>query len=217
MRLMELISESERALIVNYIKTYAVDNTTRSDMAPLSHILRLWEKSKSEYLNKIFKDSLILSKPISIEAANRTYLCDKVWENDILKEFIWDFGNKEVSEEEINFKYLARFDEEGGERKFKRILPKYIIGATAFGINVYEGPNFSFTDTITGKEVSVQKGVKITRLINILKNILDIPQERIEEVQIAISQVRNSAKITGDLCLSIHPLDFMTMSDNDYE
>lgn len=63
--------------------------------------------------------------------------------------------------------------------------------------------NFSF-----GEKRKFSKGEKLTRG---LKKLID-DTKLVERQQILYSQLMNTKKLTGNLCLSIHPMDFLTMS-----
>lgn len=69
--------------------------------------------------------------------------------------------------------------------------------------------------TPLGKVIKIQKGMKMIKVIEkVLKafNVFD-PVE-FEKFRIAHSLCLNEKKIKGELCLSIHPLDYATLSDN---
>ena len=48
------------------------------------------------------------------------------------------------------------------------------------------------------------------------KNVLTELKREVEDFRIYISQLLNTRAFTGNLCISIHPLDYITMSDNSY-
>ena len=66
-----------------------------------------------------------------------------------------------------------------------------------------------------GDTIKITKGEKTMKALGkivhtIFPNLID----EYEQFRIRVSQIRNQSGLSGDLCLSIHPLDFMTMSDN---
>ena len=76
-------------------------------------------------------------------------------------------------------------------------------------------PDADNVDTL--KERKIPSGTKVFRAIGkILKycNADKSTTDFFEKVRIKISLILNEKNITGNLCFSIHPLDFMTMSDN---
>lgn len=67
------------------------------------------------------------------------------------------------------------------------------------------------------KPFKIQKGSKPLKMIGKLLDYCGIAKEYkslYEKFRIGHSQVLNDKTVKGTLCLSIHPLDFMTMSDN---
>ena len=81
-----------------------------------------------------------------------------------------------------------------------------------------------YTGTIPIKDINykIQEGAKPMRIITKIANAYGIgliPDENgvsdLEYFRRVHSQVLNNKTLYGDLCLSIHPLDYMTMSDND--
>ena len=73
----------------------------------------------------------------------------------------------------------------------------------------YKAPNAK-------KMLQIQAGAKplkaINRVINYFKDIYTF--EGFEEFRVKHSLIMNDKILKGQLCISIHPLDFMTMSDN---
>lgn len=65
----------------------------------------------------------------------------------------------------------------------------------------------------TGKELKIVKGQKIMRFLGKFAKEFDL-EDQYEEFRKRHSEVLNLTKVKGTLCLSIHPLDFVTMSDN---
>ena len=63
-----------------------------------------------------------------------------------------------------------------------------------------------------GKILKVQKGTKPLRVLAKMAQAFNL--EGFEEFRLTHSRILNQKKMTGELCLSIHPMDFMTMSDN---
>lgn len=77
--------------------------------------------------------------------------------------------------------------------------------------------NIKDTKEVEGKTrtLQIQKGMKPIRAIQKVIDFYDMPlKEEFEQFRLAHSVVLNDKYLKGNLCLSIHPLDFMTMSDN---
>ncbi len=78
----------------------------------------------------------------------------------------------------------------------------------------YEMPYLDIYNNKLSCNLEFDNGVVLTagsKLTKSLKKIISDPA-KVEKLQIKYSQMMNQKKLTGNLCLSIHPLDFMTMS-----
>lgn len=68
------------------------------------------------------------------------------------------------------------------------------------------------------KTLQIQEGMKpikaIQKVINYFNDIFDFSNAYFEEFRLTHSLIFNTKKIKGKLCFSIHPLDYLTMSDN---
>lgn len=69
------------------------------------------------------------------------------------------------------------------------------------------------TAVLRGKEVRLSSGQKAMRALAQIAKIYDMKDEY-ERFRIAHSQVLNVRTLKGEMCLSIHPLDYATASDN---
>ncbi len=67
------------------------------------------------------------------------------------------------------------------------------------------------------KMLQIQRGMKPVKAIQKIIEYFDWDdlKEPFEDFRLKHSQICNTREMTGNLCISIHPLDFMTMSDND--
>lgn len=66
-----------------------------------------------------------------------------------------------------------------------------------------------------GDYIKISKGDKTMKALGkIIHTIFPDLVDEFEEFRIRVSQITNQSSLSGDLCISIHPLDFMTMSDN---
>ena len=65
-----------------------------------------------------------------------------------------------------------------------------------------------------GKPVVIEKGMKTMKAFAKLVDALGMSQELFEKFRLEHSQALNQKKLKGTLCVSIHPLDYITMSDN---
>lgn len=206
MALRELLTVSEKHMIEEYIDEYASDYSRRTVDA--DYILREWASAKGQYLARVFSGKLILSKEISYKKSP-----------DVLSNELWDKCCNQWS----NGKDQAAYD---FYRNFRRVMieePVYfdrnieycldsLINTYALATNTYNYHDFEL-DLPNGKKLKVNKGARCTRIIGKIADAFNI--EGYEAFRLAHSQVLNQKALKGELCLSIHPMDYMTMSDNE--
>lgn len=93
----------------------------------------------------------------------------------------------------------------------------HLLDVKSLAKNIYQGPEMwlTFPD---GKIIKVREGAKLIKtLAKIVKQINWKPlTETFEVFRLKHSMIGNTKTLKGDLCLSIHPLDYMTLSDNTY-
>ena len=87
-----------------------------------------------------------------------------------------------------------------------------LISTESLANNTYVGEDFTI-DFPNGRSYRVTKGCKAIKALGKIAEGFNL--NGFEEFRIAHSQTLNQKKLKGELVLSIHPLDFMTMSDND--
>ncbi len=209
MNLYDALSKHDVDLIHYYIEAYGgndYEDTSCSVVAPMSTILKPWNDAK-ERLYGIFGEKFILSKPFSYT---------KSWEmlSDELAEARCDIANPIGQLEDMlrtQFWLNRRLEEQYGITDEQGEYLYSMCRPDALAMNAWTGMEF----TING--IRVQKGAKIMRILGkILKTFNDESMMEIyEQARLEHSRILNQKKLEGDLCLSIHPLDYMTMSDND--
>ena len=60
----DLLTDSDKSKIETYRNAYASAWDRKERMASIEHLLRHWNEAKSKYLESIFGDQLIITKPI---------------------------------------------------------------------------------------------------------------------------------------------------------
>lgn len=209
MALVTKLSKEELKMVESYIDKYA----TRGEAyrtAGAEYILRVWDEAKSEYLYNMFGDQFILSRDVEFKK-----------------------GSEEMSNEldEVIYGYHETEDCVGYRAKlfldayYDMIVNKYchtheyyrlreLIDFTELVTNVYEGDTCELTIGLE-KPIKVQHGCKNTRTLGKIAEAYKLPN--FEDFRLVHSQILNQKKLKGTMCLSIHPLDYMTMSDNTYD
>ena len=82
--------------------------------------------------------------------------------------------------------------------------------------NVYQEDSFTLPAYNGRKKLKINKGCKVVKTLGKIAAHLGLDMDDFEKFRLAHSQCLNQKYLSGTLCLSIHPLDYMTMSDNDY-
>lgn len=205
--LFEKLSAEDKEKIDYYRKTYAwLESAERitDDYAPLENILAYWDKAKSEYLYKLFGEKLQITFPIQYEKPFDE-LCDEMFE--------CAYGTSIFGRQKHEGRtFIKAF------KKFVQTRPvdednlHMLVTEETLVNNTYEGESFAVT-LPNGKTWDILPGAKAIRVLGRLAREFDI--EGFEDFRLCHSLVLNGRKMTGNLTLSIHPLDYMTMSDND--
>lgn len=195
MELFDLISKED----LDYMRTYRqnyVRALNSADFADNKYILRIWNREKAT-LGEMFENNLIVSKDISIDMP-ATMIERQIQQSDIIENFISAFNE-----------YIRQLD----------VDPIVIVGAesllskSSLSTNVYN--DASFTIEYKDKKIKVQTGCKPIRMIKKMVDLFGFDESKFETFRLEQSLLTNQRKISGELCLSIHPLDYMTMSDNE--
>lgn len=196
-----------------YLNAFSGRENATSGAADLSYILRFWERNKERFYHA-FGDQFILRKEISYARPI-----------DEIEKDIYRLRNKSEFVNRYRNWVYSKYDETIAELRAADNFDKYevivnerdgclaLTDADYIAKSNYEGHSFVISDTPDGNTIKVPHGCKPMRILGKIAQTFGI--EGFEEFRIAISQILNQKKISGTFCLSIHPLDFMTMSDNE--
>ena len=209
--MIELISSEEKQCMSDYIanESFTLPNSkyTHTNPASIDYILRVWEEQKSQYLFKLFggelilrKENFILEKPIAI--LRQDYFSNIRWKpagTDFISKYIEYFY-------ELYRSKIINFDNYDELTNLIEARNDYLF------TNKYNGP--TFTIPLGDKDFRITNGAKTSKLLKQIAELIGLSKPY-EAFRIAHSQLLNDKKLTGTLCLSIHPLDYITMSDND--
>ena len=198
MNLYAKLPENDIAHITDYIEAYAgIDGDGISMKADLDYILRFWDKNKED-LFKIFGGKFILTKSISY-----TKPLD-ILEEEMNRVIRWDGPGRQYYEQFQQF--VEQFE---NDTKWKLCELMY---SHSLATNTYIGETFSFPNRDNTKKITVQSGCKVSKMLG--KIASEYSLKGYEDFRIAHSMGLNQKQLKGELCISIHPLDYMTMSDN---
>lgn len=212
-----LITFKEYEMMDYYRKRYApLGSGLNEDIfTPSKDMLNLWEKGKMEGgLNALFTDSLILEKEIDMSTPSYEVIAEI--ENQLLGPlYRYNFQIKDMTPAE---KFVYNFSKLGEQLAKDDIISRSelwdynrLLNARVLYSNKFNGESFKIT-TPAGKVIQIARGAKILKIVGKIAKEFNV--EGFEEFRLVHSQIMNTAKLKGTLCLSIHPLDYMTMSDN---
>lgn len=205
MDLLKYFPEADMRLLHYYFSSYG-DYYESPNYDNMSYIMRVWAQNKKA-LYEMFHQNFILKKDFMFEKTLQE-LSDEMYNK------IWNerFENPEV----------YRF-----AREFERNITHYFCGSDLNNLyrfisdyamlveNVYDGNTFviNFED----ESLTVPNGCKAVKMLGKIAKLFGMDMEAYEAFRIAHSMVLNQRKIKGNLCLSIHPMDYVTMSDNTHD
>lgn len=172
-----------------------------------------WEAAKSTILTNIFNENLIIRKPINITIANDSLIWairDKIFDNsELMNDFIDAFENV------CNTTYIRNITYGGFKYSLSDIFINFIFDCEAWVDNYYDGPTVEINFS-NGNTYKLVHGCKVIKALGRLVKYINDPKltEVFEHKRLIQSQIMNDSRIRGNLCLSIHPLDYMTASYN---
>lgn len=206
MNLFDIIPENEKYLIDSYINEYAEVNSKRK--ASLDHILRIWAENK-EMLYKYLGSQLQIRKEIEYEMSQAAI------NNKMLELFRDDEKFAKIC---IKYREWLLSEDLPEDVKENAQILREVFSFGIFALNrveMYFNESKFKISTPSGNTITVQNGAKPIRIISKLaKEFGVLTEQEVEYIRIKQSQVLNQKRIKGTLVLSIHPLDYMTMSDN---
>ena len=232
MDLLNKITENEYKMLDLYRQWYSfhTDGSGNKPVAPIKEVLGEWERSNQD-LYKLLGENLIITKDFSYEKGH-----DEIY-NELYDIFDKYSSRRETRLRREGWKFIENFkawvertypthsryywentvlteqqlEENRINKPIKGKLQELILLDT-LADNTYTGETFSVV-LANGKEYSICNGCKPMRVLAKIADSYGI--EGFEDFRICHSQVHNKKKTYGQLSLSIHPLDYWTMSDND--
>lgn len=206
--LIDKLSNRDKEIINLYLDKYGCNKEER---IPLETWLEDWSHANQK-LYKLLGNNLILSFPLVYEKREDELkreishiFYDEIIEGEIsLREnyhdFFWDYIKQQdyISEEnKVFFNHLPDFS-------------NFISGQTFSGIKIKK-PNAK-------KILQIQPGTKIIKawgkVIDYFKDDYPFNLKVFEEFKKKYAIIMTEKKITTTFCISIHPMDYITMSDN---
>lgn len=197
LNLFDYLTPEDNKKIENFIATYGTD----SNYIGNQEYLKYWAKNNKKLFHLlggqlIYKIPYKYDKPEYIikEELSRLFYDSKIL--TILGEF-----------------FRTKFDPDDEQRvKFFNVISWTSIVEDKITSSI------KYSDDCHKKTLQLQKGMKPTRaILKLIQYFMPYDEEaktEYENFRLAHSQIFNEKVIKGNLCFSIHPLDFLTMSDN---
>lgn len=210
-----MFTEEELKTMDDYREYYALSSeastTSSFSYIPSIELLKPWMQAKGDHLFKLFGDKLILKKNLSF-SKNRADVEDELTE-------MCNGNSYGRSHPRVGKTFIDAYEKTVKELYFRTDYITYtklisLVSAEALYENtVYIAGSPVSIPLPNGKEYKITNGTKIMKVLSKLTSIWDLPG--FEDFRICHSQIFNTKDKGGEVVLSIHPLDYMTMSDND--
>lgn len=138
-------------------------------------------------------------------------LMEKWWDNKL--NYFYLFGEKLIvrSEEKITFELDADARQRQLEKFVDRIAELYCNEALADF--VYSNMRDFYNNILSRNYEDIPKGSKIIKSFKYFEH----DKDRLRAIQDEASMLIQETKISGYLCMSIHPLDYLSSSENTYK
>lgn len=203
-----VISDKDWNLISHYIECYGLQghsNAYRSRETNRDVILAPWFEAKSEYLLPMFKNQLILEREVEYSTPDSQLISS-------FEQAVYRDNNNPLSKfEKIYSKWIRDtygvFTSEADA--LYALLDSRFLAMNHLGDYI----NTKVIPLDENNLIKIQPNVKPMKLLAKIAKHINAERE-FEEARLEHSRLLNQKKLKGTLCLSIHPLDFMTMSDN---
>lgn len=216
--MIEKISERELHMI-DYLRHSAIERDNESDFftgkfCPTNSWLYYWERAK-EWMAPVFKDGLILKKKIfSTIPDNELYYS---LQDNVLNTVYGNIVKKNIIKyifENSNYKQVIDRYNSFNRTHIEAYIESDFFTSGNLAENTYNNDDFEISGLPNGKVLKVVHGCKLMKILGKIAQLADCAQE-FEEFRLAHSRIMNQASLQSNLCISIHPLDFMTASVNE--
>lgn len=160
---------------------------------------QMWEENKKQFLFSLLRQQLIHSVPAEVSMTEEE-LRYKVQESGV-KSII-----SQRYKPEFNRIFTTRSSElDENEKAIERCLFDLLNTRILAKQHIEDDYAFDWN----GKRVKFNKGTKITKLFRFF-----VDESELDTLIKKYATIFNQKTIKGDLCLSVHPLDYFSVSDN---
>lgn len=202
MKPIELLSAEDSEKIYGYMKAYGEAGGCPMDYGVITvdHFLRFWDIHKQDLI-KFMGNKLIAEKDLDIE-----YPGVLLWaeiESKLFHEkltFVTEFFEMTRQFYDKNYEVYTCLTE--------------LLSVETLCNNIYSDDSVMIPVPDGGRPIALNRGCKAMKVLAKIANAFEL--NGFEEFRLRHSMVLNHKRFKGTLCVSIHPLDYMTMSDNLY-
>lgn len=214
MKVFDLLSQEDREKIIYYVDHYGFLNTSNSQGRCN---LDEWDTNKSQMLIDLFGGQLIIKRPYtySISANGIAITLSRAIGERSKSEPYWRFYN--TFYKDVIPKLPANLYPIHGQQRYSTRLDCEIttcLTSEWLAENIWKGDEYKLNFP-SGHFLKICKGMKLMKLLHKLSEEYGVDEQTFEDFRNWHSTFLNQKYLDGELCLSIHPLDYMTMSDND--
>ena len=210
----DMITDYEWRLMDRYRTQYGPNEEQElkeDNKAPIKDVLHIWSDAKNEILFKWLGNQLIYSEKVRfVKSSDQMY---EDFDNEL-----FGYGTDSNKFTGAFYALFRNFSSPTTGNMFDGYLhnPEYynardLLQYEYLATNIYNGESFKIP-TPDGKVIAAYPGSKVSKVLKKFAEAFDLPCY--EEFRITHSQILNNKELTGELTLSIHPMDYMTMSDN---
>lgn len=205
--LFEKLPAEEVDILTKYIDAFCTQETCRG--ISIQEYLRFWDANKAHFFNGMFKENFILTKEVFLKKSHEEKEAD-------MTKALWNEYGSESKMSIFRRSYMNKTCQLENDNIINFTLSiklRDLMNSSKLVDNVYNGEPFEIPMP-GNKKYRVLNGHKLMKIFAKMASAYEI--EGFEDFRLAHSQVLNDSEFHGELCLSIHPMDFLTMSDNYY-
>ena len=208
----------------SYRRNFCGEVEGNREMASADHVLRFWNINKKS-LFEMMGNKYILTKEVSFDKPFNELRQEMEGLIDTCRDFYEEWGEMtrticheywsscDYYDYSDNSEAANRWRE---ERNRYSLLSNMISDRTLAENRIGTSGKINITHRETGEvtTISISYNEKAMRAIGKVVKAYGIDEEMMERFRVAHASVLNQKRLSGELCLSIHPLDFATASDN---
>ena len=160
---------------------------------------QVWEENKKQFLFSLLRQQLIYSVPTEVSMTEEE-LYYKIKES----------GVRYTLQQQFKPEFARIFTTMSSELdENEKIIEKCLFDLLNVNILARQRIEKDYAFDWNGKRVKFNKGTKVTKLFRFFVN-----ESELDAIIKKYATIFNQKTIKGDLCLSVHPLDYFSVSDN---